>query len=653
MKIRLISILIILLGVVLGNDDQTIDSKVTSATIFKNQALVTRTSNVSLKKGTTVLTLNNLTTDIVDNTIIVKAIDNPEVKILDVKVEMKFSTQSNLKSIKEIQTKIEEIDSLLNIVKDEIRVVAEKEQFIESLKSQTTQNINQNILSDKINIDKWDQMIGFIDSSLPKILSDLRVLNDKKSKLEEKKQLLTLNRNSFSIENRKRYKNIEVFIEAAKDCKLNLETSYVLKDAGWYPQYDGRVLSKDKQLQLTYYGVVYQSTGEDWSDINLSLSTADPTSIKQKPELEDWFIDIYPIGEKQDYKRERTYNRSDIEIDYESNLGLNSGFGSIFGYVVDKQTGESLPGANITISRNTGCSANMDGKFSLRNVRKGNYTLTVNFIGYQSEKIQINVKEQQNANLIIPMDAATIAGEDVEVATYKRNHNISFAIDGASYSPAPPKQTYSTVSSNKISTTFHIPTKFSIPSDNSEHKTTIAIENLPITYNNISIPKLSENVYYSGKIQNTSDFPYLAGELNIFVDNNFINKTSIANIVQSDSLEITLGINNDIKIERNLANIFTEKAGLLNSENKVTYEYEIIVKNTSSNVEEVNIQDQLPISRNEKIEVVLLEPVMNEDELSKDKKLNWNISLNPNEQKTIPLKFQISYPKRSKIYGMN
>ncbi|MGH7274729.1 MAG: DUF4139 domain-containing protein, partial [Nitrospiria bacterium] len=61
------------------------------------------------------------------------------------------------------------------------------------------------------------------------------------------------------------------------------------------PLYDARLDEEGEKVTLTQLGEVRQNTGEDWLDVNLTLSTAQPAEGVQIPELEPWFIDILSI----------------------------------------------------------------------------------------------------------------------------------------------------------------------------------------------------------------------------------------------------------------------------------------------------------------------------------------------------------------------
>ena len=52
-----------------------------------------------------------------------------------------------------------------------------------------------------------------------------------------------------------------------------------VRGARWEPSYDLRVASDGEHVGLVAYGHVTQSSGEDWRDVRLSLSTADASEV--------------------------------------------------------------------------------------------------------------------------------------------------------------------------------------------------------------------------------------------------------------------------------------------------------------------------------------------------------------------------------------
>ena len=91
--------------------------------------------------------------------------------------------------------------------------------------------------------------------------------------------------------------------------------------------------------------------------------------------------------------------------------------GRIIGTVKDQTTGETLPGANLTIQGTSlGASSDLNGAFFISRIPLGNYTLIATYIGYESQSIDVELKaDKADAVLKIEMIATSLEGEEVVV----------------------------------------------------------------------------------------------------------------------------------------------------------------------------------------------------------------------------------------------
>ena len=639
-----------------------IESKVIEATVFKDRAMVTRSADVNLQKDENTIIFSELTTDIKDESVRISAIGNGEIKILDVKVERKFTTEIRKDDINALQKKIDALKSEMQVASDQIAIYDSKKQFIESLKAESVKYANQKILSSTNSTKEWNDILSFVDNNLKEIFSGIREQSAKRSKLDEEIKSIQLTMNQSQDIEQKNYKEIIVKIDASQNTKAEIQASYIVNSASWYPIYDARVDSKSKQVELDFFGMVHQSTGEDWKDIKLTFSTADPLSVKSLPKLDPWFVDVNPLPYNNNLRNSRS-NETQFQVGgysatYDQNWGLPNGVGALIGYITDAATGEPLVGANVVINGTAiGSATDVTGKYYIASVNSGTYNVKVAYIGYETISVNLEIKAKHIANLNIPLQQSDLALEEVVITGNKpliqKSMTSSTSIissDETGYSIQPP--IFSDVKAKDISTTFEINTKNTIPSDNSTHKVTIAINNLPIDFSYTSIPKTLEKVYVKGKVANKNDYPLLEGEINIFVDNDFVNRTFLNTVVPTDTLELALGIDESIKCEKILKNKFVESKGLFDGSKMITYDYEIKITNNRKTAEDISILDQLPISRNEKIKTELLIPKDLAEKLNDKKELKWDLKLNPGETKIIPLKFTIEFPNNINVYGL-
>lgn len=86
------------------------------------------------------------------------------------------------------------------------------------------------------------------------------------------------------------------------------------------------------------------------------------------------------------------------------------------GHVKDSQTGEALPSANVTlVGTGLGAAADVNGKYTIRNVPAGKYTIRASYIGYKSAEFQIDVKEGVNLTRDFGLENVGIKGEGIVV----------------------------------------------------------------------------------------------------------------------------------------------------------------------------------------------------------------------------------------------
>jgi uncharacterized protein DUF4139/uncharacterized protein DUF4140 len=634
-----------------------VESKVIDVTVFKDRALVTREAKKKLSKGDHILVFSGMTQDLQDESVRISAKGTGIVKILDVKVERKFVTENQTENIEELEAKIENLKQQLQVSFDQISVYNSKKEFVESLQAEALKVVNAKILSTSPSINKWSEMLKFVDRNLNEIFNGLRDEDTKKKQIEKEIKEIQREINQSKTWKTDEFKEIIVKIENDKAGNVNLQPTYLVQNASWYPVYDARLLSQSKTIEMNYFGMIQQSTGEDWENISLTLSTAEPMTAKFLPELSPWYINNSPLPRKGEKTSVSGSSGNNYRISYDQNYGIPSGKGTITGYVKDRQTGEPLPGVNVVLDGTTrGAATDGNGKFLIPNIKASRYNLVFNYIGFRTLKIKLNIIEKHNANLIAQLDESALeVGEAIEVTAERSLISRDMATNSVRLSAGvvnPTKPSYTNVFAKELSTNFRVKAKSTIPSDNSSHKVIVSIDELPIEFKYTAIPKISPKVYLNGKILNNTDFPFLEGEVNVFVDDDFLNKTFLNTMVPSDTLELALGSDEKIQIEKKLIKKYQESAGLLGGSKKITYEYEIQITNNRKSEEMITMQDQLPISMNEDIQLEIILPKKEKDEMKNDFRLEWKINLKPGEKKIIPIKFSIEHPNNLRVYGL-
>ena len=194
---------------------------------------------------------------------------------------------------------------------------------------------------------------------------------------------------------------------------------------------------------------------------------------------------------------------------------------------------------------------------------------------------------------------------------------------------------------------FNAAKKTNIPADGSPHRTTISRHVFPVTFEYLSIPRLTDHVYLRALGKNVMPHPILSGDLHIFMGNDFMGSAYTENILPGEDFELTLNANEKIRVTRKLEESASESGGLFSSSRIFTYSYSIKAENYSGESITLNIIDQKPISKSEKLKIkpakYSIQPVLE----TKKGVVKWRLRMSPGEKKTITYSFKIEVPKKS------
>lgn len=505
-------------------------------TVFLNRAQVQTSAPVSLQQGTTEVRLQNQTAYLDPQSIQVSG--KGDFTILSVVHEKDYIKEA-VKSAKVqlLEDSIEHYAMLVDYYNQGIEILNKEEQLImanQNIKGQNT-NLTAKELSDMANFfrDRMDEIREEIIDNKVKIKKFNLKLNAFTNQLREYNK----NRNHPSS-------TIIVTVSAKNAISGTLNTNYITANAGWYPLYDLRAKDIKSPVQLSYKAQVYQNTGYEWKNVHITLSTSNPAAGGTKPELSNWYLDIYDPSIKK-YKTARVYDSAapmmkSSEIDIQQEAELSSNAGSAADYTTEVVT-----------------------------------TLSVQF--------------------------------DIAL-------------------------TYTIVSGGK------------------GQQVDIKNIDLPALYEYAAVPKLDLTAFLLARIINWDGFNILSGDANVYFEGTYVGKTYIDASNASDTLNISLGRDPRIVVERNLIKDFSSKK-FIGANRKEEYGYELVIRNTKKDPITIAIEDQYPISKNNQLEVELIETSGAVNNATTGT-LTWRTSIEAAETKKITLKYAVKYPKDKKVNGL-
>lgn len=268
-----------------ADDNKIVKSVIKDVTVFLNGAQVTRTGSTSLTTGLNYVVFEDLPQYINAQSIQVKG--QGSFTILSVNHQINYlKTQQKTKEIKQLEDSLELLQDQVNEKNSMLGVFAEEETMIKANKSIGGQDNGVNVADLKLAADYFRSRLSDIKTNQLKLGKEIKLLNENINRISN--FLVTANA-------RKNIPTSEVVITVTAKAPVTakFDISYLVGGAGWTPTYDLRSEDVGSEIELLYKANVFQSTGEDWKQVNLTLSTGNPSVSGAKPILNTWFIDFY------------------------------------------------------------------------------------------------------------------------------------------------------------------------------------------------------------------------------------------------------------------------------------------------------------------------------------------------------------------------
>ncbi|QQB38303.1 mucoidy inhibitor MuiA family protein [Achromobacter deleyi] len=525
-------------------------SSIGAVTVYQDRAVVTRAASSDLAAGEHELVLEKLPASLQENSLQVSAKSSGQATLLDVRVRDAFQADTANERVKQLEDQIRKIEGQQAALDDEAAVLDNQRELVAMMQRGATEPAKD---GPRPTLDELKAIQALSADTLSRTLAGLRRVAEQRDDLERQLSAAQGELGQLQGQLNRRTKTVTLRVNLARAGKLDLNVSYAVAGARWTPSYDARLRPADRSVDLGYFGVIRQNTGEDWNNVKLTLSTARPALGGGAPKLNPWIIDV------------------------------------------------AAPPPPMPAPVAAAAPA-MRPEPRARQSPKAAYA------------------EAAAADMAPVLEEAKVSTAEVQ--------------------------------SEATSASFQIRTPATLPSDNSTQRVAIASAKLPATLQYQSTPALREAAFLTALANNNTEYPFLAGTLNTFLEDAFVAASSMKSVMPGEKVELALGADDGISIKRQLVNRFTESTGFSGNGKRVTYEYKITVKNNKATKEQVNFKDRLPISRNEKIEVKLLSPAERDIKREDDGVLVWNWEMEPGKSRDAVLKFSVDYPGDIDVAGL-
>jgi len=277
------------------DDIIVVPSQLKTVTVYRLGAEMTHTASVPLKQGTNEVVIEGISSHIDLSSVQITC--PPHVTLLS------FEHSNNYLVPTEITPRLRLLtDSLERSQKEADKInlsLTTSLELLDVLKA----NKELKGTASGLSVAELMRLMDYYKTKSLEVQNDILQWREKKKKKEAEISKL----NSQIEEEKKRNTTaggrLVLQLAAASGGKADFSVAYLSRNAYWVPFYDIKVENTNKPLNVIYKAKVVQTTGIDWKQVKLSLSTAVPSQVGNAPVFSSWFLNYaYPTYDQNSQK---------------------------------------------------------------------------------------------------------------------------------------------------------------------------------------------------------------------------------------------------------------------------------------------------------------------------------------------------------------
>jgi uncharacterized protein (TIGR02231 family) len=266
-------------------------SKIAEVTVYADRARVVRTAVADLVTGVGKFAFRKLPGWIDEGSVRLAVSPATAGELVDVEVKKTYLARPEDDDIRNAEAAMQELSDQLGALDDERGVLEAQVRQLDAIRTFSLEKLPKDAVVREIKVDEYAGLVTFIGNSLSGIAKARRELD--KRQREKRPELQARQRKLNELMQRSQLEQRTVIVTikttgAALPAELRL--TYMLPGATWEPVHELRSGGAVDRVSLASFGVVTQTTGEDWDGVMLSLSTQRSTDTIQIPELEKLLV---------------------------------------------------------------------------------------------------------------------------------------------------------------------------------------------------------------------------------------------------------------------------------------------------------------------------------------------------------------------------
>lgn len=548
--------------------------RVTEITLYRGQALVTRIVPIEGNNGGLEVVVGNLPEQVVPNSLFAEGGDAIEIRA--VRFRTRAVGEEPREEVREIDRQIVDVQQQISLNAKRQAVLARRTEYLGKLEGFVAPTAHGDLAKGVLDAEALERVTTFAFAQHEKIAEEEVSLARQSQELQEQLALLQRKRGEITAGASRTEREALLFVQKLADGPAEVRLNYLVNSCGWSPSYTMRSGGDHKNVRIEYNALIQQLTGEDWTDVKLTLSTASPALSAAGPGLAAFHV---TLGSEAAANAPANGKATALDFNNAYGRGLSK-----------SQVLDHLQGLNTRRSE-FGQAANNAIVFDEQN--RINWSLNELACGLQ--QLEVNG------------DATTVSVLRSEV-------------DGSDSGP---------------SLSYSLRNPVSLASRSDQQMVRIMQTDMESRFYHMAVPVLTSHVFRQAELKNSSDEDLLAGPITVYLDGRFVGQSEIPTVARGQTFVVGFGADSQLRARRELVD---KQDGVQGGNREVKFNYRIVVENFGNANTPLRVIDRVPhAEKGEDIRVTLgkMSDALSDDKLYlRDERpmgiLRWDIDVKAN-----------------------
>ncbi|MBI3463885.1 MAG: mucoidy inhibitor MuiA family protein [Planctomycetes bacterium] len=460
--------------------------KLDAVTVYRGQALVTRLVEVPGPAGLREVVVTDLPEHVVPASIYAESADSAEVR--SVRYRVRPVLQDVREEVRKLDEQIRELQDQIVANQRHAQRLGEQKTYLDKLEQFVAPTANVELTKGVLDAQTLKVLTAFLFEERKKLAEEELRLGREQRSLQEQLQFLQRQRDLLTSGSAQSAREAVVFVNL-QQAGGRLRLRYLVNQATWSPSYNVRTEAGRSGVIVEYNASIQQLSGEDWTDVAMTLSTATPSLVAKAPVLTPLSIAL-SSGSTGSPAQGQAAMPADEGAYRDKLMGL-------------RQEAEMKRSRELFLAKPGGADDDGDA--------------------YQAD---LSLNE---------------AAGNLQLLELMAKSKVERKSDAPAAQP-----------DEGISVTYEVATRTSLPSRADRQLIQIAALPMKGQFYKLAIPVLTSYVYEEAAVSNESRLVLLAGPISAYVAGQFVGHGQIPTVAVGESFTVGFGIDSSLRAVREL-----------------------------------------------------------------------------------------------------